>query len=98
VAFLNDGVITMQGKLSEIKAGYRTEKYLLEVEREEDVDKITLAFPECAKVGQTQIEFGEKTHTVHEVMEFITKEKLPVLKIERMEPSLESLFMEVVAK
>ncbi len=98
VAFLNDGVITMQGKLSEIKAGYRTEKYLLEVEREEDVDKITLAFPECAKVGQTQIEFGEKAHTVHEVMEFITKEKLPVLKIERMEPSLESLFMEVVAK
>ena len=98
VAFLNDGVITMQGKLSEIKAGYRTEKYLLEVEREADVDKITLAFPECAKVGQTQIEFSEKTHTVHEVMEFITKEKLPVLKIERMEPSLESLFMEVVAK
>ena len=71
---------------------------MLEVEREEDVDKITLAFPECAKVGQTQIEFSENTHTVHEVMEFITKEKLPVLKIERMEPSLESLFMEVVAK
>ena len=98
VAFLNDGVVTMQGKLSEIKAGYRTEKYLLEVENNSDVAKIAEAFAECKPVGQTQLEFSEKEHTVHEVMEFITKEKLPVLKIERMEPSLESLFMEVVAK
>lgn len=98
VAFLNDGVVTMQGKLADIKAGYRTEKYLLEVEYEGDVEKLTTAFSDCKKIGQTQMEFSEKANLLHELLQFITDQKIAVLKIERMEPSLESLFMEVVAK
>ena len=98
VAFLNDGVVTMQGKLADIKAGYRTEKYLLEAEMESDISKLTEAFSDCKKIGQTQIEFSEKEHTLFEVLQYITDQRIPVLKIERMEPSLESLFMEVVAK
>lgn len=98
VAFLNDGVIMMQGKLSDIKAGYRTEKYLLEAEQESDIIRLTKAFSDCKKTGQTQMEFSEKEHSLFEVLQYITDRKIPVLKIERMEPSLESLFMEVVAK
>lgn len=97
IAFLNDGVVTMQGKLSDIKANYRTEKYLLESERESDIAPILAAFSDCKQIGQTQVEFCEKEHTLFEVLQFITNQKIPVLKIERMEPSLESLFMEVVA-
>lgn len=33
-----------------------------------------------------------------EVLEFITEHKILISKIERVEPSLESLFMEVVSK
>lgn len=98
IAFLNDGVVTMQGKLSDIKANYRTEKYLLETEKEADVVSILTAFSDCKRIGQTQIEFSEKEHTLFEVMQLITNQQISVLKIERMEPSLESLFMEVVAK
>ena len=98
VAFLNDGVVTMQGKLADIKAGYRTEKYLLEVEYEGDVAKLTTAFSDCKKIGQTKMEFSENANSMHELLQFITDQKIAVLKIERMEPSLESLFMEVVAK
>lgn len=98
IAFLNDGVVTMQGKLSDIKANYRTEKYLLETEREGDVAPIIAAFTDCKRIGQTQIEFREKEHTLFELLQFITNQKVAVLKIERMEPSLESLFMEVVTK
>lgn len=98
IAFLNDGVVTMQGKLSDIKANYRTEKYLIETEKESDVTLILNAFSDCKRLGQTQIEFREKEHTLFEVLHYITDQKIPVLKIERMEPSLESLFMEVVAK
>lgn len=71
VAFLNDGVVTLQGKLSEIKSTYRTEKYLIEFEREEDIE---------------------------ELVHFLTERKLSFLKVERTEPTLESLFMEVVEK
>lgn len=98
IAFLNAGVVTMQGKLSDIKANYRTEKYLIETEIESDVTLILNAFSDCKRLGQTQIEFGEKEHTLFEVLHYITDQKIPVLKIERMEPSLESLFMEVVAE
>ena len=98
VAFLHDGVVTMQGKLSDIKAKYRTEKYLLETEKEEDVNTLVGAFSGCKRIGQTQIEFSEKEQTLHELLGYIALQKLAILKVERMEPSLESLFMEVVAR
>ena len=96
VAFLNDGVVIMQGKLSEIKAGYRTEKYLLETETEQAALNLTTVFSDCKGIGQYQIEFSEREHTLFELLQYITDQKIPMLRIERMEPSLESLFMEVV--
>ena len=36
VAFLNDGVVSIQGKLSDIKTKYRSEEYQLETENTED--------------------------------------------------------------
>ncbi len=98
IAFLNQGLIKNSGKLSEIKANYRTEKYLIETEREKDVVSIIGAFPDCKRIGQAQIEFSEKQNTLFDIMQYITNQRISVLKIERMEPSLESLFMEVVAK
>lgn len=98
VAFLNQGLINISGKLSEIKANYRTEKYLIETEREKDIVSIIAAFPDCKRIGQTQMEFSEKQNTLFDIMQYITNQRITVLKIERMEPSLESLFMEVVAK
>lgn len=98
IAFLHDGAVMMQGKLGDIKANYRTEKYLLETEKESDVTSLISAFSDCKRIGQTQIEFSEREHSLFEIMQFIANQKIPVLKIERMEPSLESLFMEVVTK
>lgn len=66
VALLNDGVVTMQGKISDIRANYPTEKYRIEVEEE--------------------------------ALQQITDQNISILKIERIEPSLEALFMEVVTK
>ena len=98
VAFLHDGVVTMQGKLNDIKTDYRTEKYLIETERECDIESLLSTFSNCKRIGQTQIEVCEKAYPLFELMQYITTHRIPVLKIERMEPSLESLFMEVVAK
>lgn len=98
VAFLNEGVVTMQGKLADIKATYRTEKYLLETEREDDLMSILATFSDCKQIGKTQVEFCEEEHDLFEILSFITNQKIQMFKIERMEPSLETLFMEVVAK
>lgn len=71
VALLNDGIVTLQGKLVDIKSAYRTDEYEVEAESEEDAMK---------------------------VLQFISEQKLSIIKIERKEPTLESLFMEVTAK
>ena len=71
VAFLNDGVVSLQGTLADIKSRYRTDEYLVETESPEDAEK---------------------------VLNFIREENISLIKIERKEPTLESLFMEVTAK
>ena len=98
IAFLNDGMVTMQGKLADIKAEYRREEYLIETERESDVQILLSAFKDCKRLGNSQLVFWEKENTLYDVLQFITERKIPVLKVERMEPSLESVFMEVVEK
>lgn len=98
VAFLNEGKVHMQGKLADIKAGYRTEEYLVETEKEEDALFLASVFKDCKVQGRNQIIFSEKENNLHDLLGLVTERKIPVLKIERVEPTLESLFMEVVEK
>lgn len=96
VAFLHDGKVHMQGKVAEIKADYRTEEYLVETENEQGLMAILEAFAGCKKQGNLQLIFSEKDCELKELLSFISSKNIPILKIERKEPTLESLFMEVV--
>lgn len=98
IAFLHDGVVCMQGKLSEIKSGKRTEEYRIETEREADARALAEMFSECALLGERQLLFREGTVTIFELMRFLADREIEIAGVERMEPSLESLFMEVVKK
>ena len=98
VAFLKDGKIDLQGPLSEIKATYRREEYLLEAENRDALALLQKAFPGMRPQGTNQLLFREDANTLFDVLRFITNQKLPLLKLERLEPTLESLFMEVVEK
>lgn len=98
VAFLNDGTADIQGELSVIKTRFRKDEYFLETEREEDIASLLCAFPEMKRVGRNQLVFSEKEHTLFEVLGFTCDRRVPLLKLERIEPTLESLFMEVVQK
>lgn len=96
VAFLHNGVVSLQGKLSDIKTTYRTERYFLEPEREEDVRLLLQYFGSMEQEKGRGVSFCEEDHSVSEVLRFVADCNMPLIKIERMEPSLESLFMEVV--
>ena len=95
-SFLNNGVISMQGKLDEIKAKYVTEEYHLETENPEDALTIQQAFPIMKQPDETHLTFFEDGFTVFDVLRLVTDKRINLLKIERVKPSLESLFMEVV--
>ena len=98
VAFLNNGVVEIQGKLSDIKTKYRREEYLLEVEKDEDVNKLKDAFPAMQQSGKKQLTFCEIELSMFEVLSFLSKEHIAPLKLERVEPTLESVFMEVTGE
>lgn len=98
IAFINNGEVAMQGKLSEIKSTYRTDEYFIETENSDEITALTNAFPNILRTGHTMAKFKENQHSFYEITKFITEKRLPVLKIERLEPTLESMFMEVVKK
>ena len=98
VAFLNDGVVSIQGKLSDIKSQYRTEEYVLETGNEEELKLLMNVFAGLKKSGINTASFRENDHTLFDILRFVTDNRIRLLKIERVEPTLETLFMEVVEK
>ena len=98
VAFLNNGVVEIQGKLSDIKTKYRSEEYLLETEDDGDMRKLIKAFSAMKQIGGNQITFCENGLSAFDVLRFVSDQHIAFLKFERVEPTLESLFMEVTQK
>lgn len=98
VAFLNDGVVNIQGKLSDIKSQYRTEEYVIETGNEEELKLLMNVFAGLKKSGINTASFRENDHTLFDILRFVTDNRIRLLKIERVEPTLETLFMEVVEK
>lgn len=98
VALLNDGRVSIQGKLADIKAKYRTDEYIIETENEQALKELTDAFCGLKRIGRELLSLREDEHTLYDILAFIAQRGLPVLKIERVEPSLETLFMEVLEK
>lgn len=98
VAFLNEGSICMKGSLAEIKNGKRTEAYQIVMEAETDRKLLLAAFPDMSLGEDEQLVFYEGEASIYEVLHFLADKKISFSGVERMEPSLESLFMEVVKK
>lgn len=98
VAFLNNGVAEMQGKLSDIKTKYRGEEYRLETEKEEDARLFKEVFADIQQIGNNQLLFREGAQTVFDILRFVADKQIVLSKLERVEPTLETLFMEVAGK
>ena len=98
VALLNNGVVEIQGSMSEIKTRFRTDGYTLETANEADRNAILRAFPTVKAAEGNVLTLTEQDTPVFEVLRFIADQQIPLLKWERSEPTLESLFMEVTRK
>lgn len=94
VSFLNNGVIAMGGKLSEIKKTYSDGRYYVELLSPADVGVLTEIIPSAERISETAVAVDGSPKSFFELTRVITERKLPVLKIERKEPTLEDLFVE----
>ena len=93
VAFLEDGVLALQGKLAEVKNRFRTDAYLLEPETPADMAALRMAFPQLAATDAGQLILPAEA--AGDVLRFIADHGIRLTKLEKQEPSLERLFMEV---
>ena len=98
VAFLKDGVVDIGGKLSDIKTRYRSNEYMIETENNSDTVILRNAFPEAKEIDRNKMTFSENKYSASEILRFVADHRISLLKVERLEPSLEDLFMEVTEK
>ena len=98
VAFLEGGIIRLSGPLSQLKASYRSEEYYLELAQQEALSPLLQHFPHMRKAGQQALTFLEQDHALIHVLRFLADRNILPVKLERVEPTLESLFMEVTQK
>ena len=98
VAFLDRGAADLQGSVSEIKSKFQGTEYLLEIEKETERQLLKEAFPKMQIKAGNQLFFSERDILIYDVMRLIAEKQIQLSKIERVEPTLESLFLEVVQK
>ena len=98
IALLDRGTADIQGKLSEIRTKYRRDEYLVETDSSEGMKALLKMFPNMRHAGENRLVFSEKHYARADVFRCVADQPIPVVKIERMEPTLESLFVEAVEK
>jgi ABC-2 type transport system ATP-binding protein len=103
IAVLHKGKLALSGSLSEIKAAHKRESLEIEFISKEDRDKfiatseIAQLLPQVGEMDTKVVIHTSKLKKVEEVViDTLAEKKLLPRKLEVQEPTLESLFMEVV--
>ncbi|WP_162163864.1 ABC transporter ATP-binding protein [Acholeplasma hippikon] len=95
VVFLDEGVIKLQGKIDEIKKMHQSNEYIIQFLDENHAKKISKRF-ELDLVNP--IEVKVLVQKLNEVLAYMIKENIAFSKIEFLEKTLESFYLEVIQK
>ena len=95
VAFLNDGKIVRRGSVAEVKKLRSTNEFSIKTEQAQHLEIILENMSGARRIARDELILSGGEETVHAALSLIAAEKLSVLKIERIEPSLEAVFLEV---
>ena len=98
VALLDGGKIAMQGPIDQLKRTQRNEEFSVEMSDRAGVEGLTEKFVDARLTDVDTLVFDGGEERMYEVLDFIRLNSLSLRKIERLEGSLETLFMEVVGK
>lgn len=99
IGLLNDGKLALQGTLEEIRSLRKSDGFEMEFQNAEDAERFAEIFEGGQRIGKTQLEYLGKTQKdMTAAMKLLYDHRIYPLKLEMREPTLESLFMEVVGK
>ncbi|MDE7283544.1 MAG: ABC transporter ATP-binding protein [Lachnospiraceae bacterium] len=94
-AFLNNGKIAMQGTIAELRNKRSSDGFIIETEQKGDTDTLIKTFGDLRRTEQNALVFHGSEERFFAIMQYVAENRIPVQKIERIEPTLESMFLEV---
>jgi ABC-type multidrug transport system ATPase subunit len=98
VAFLDNGAVTVRGKVTELLSGFGGDTYSLETEDAGSISVLLEKFPKMSVEDNARITFKDSECSVFDVMRFVVDKGIKIISIRREERSLEDIFMEVTEK
>ncbi|HWT74253.1 MAG TPA: ABC transporter ATP-binding protein [Mobilitalea sp.] len=103
IGVLDQGKLVLQGTVAEIKDKYRKDTLQLEVAPKVNMEQLFVGLKKLPSVTGTSyngnkidIQLANAEQYGPDILAFLVKEKVPLLRYEIMEPSLENVFLEVV--
>ena len=95
VAFLHDGKIAMQGTIAELRNKRVSDGFIIEIEQKGVADALINVFGDFKYTEKNSLVFHGSEDRFFDIMRYIAENRIPIQRIERIEPTLESLFLEV---
>lgn len=99
IAILHDGKIALNGTLEDIQKKHKSDAIAIEFLSQQDMQVCKAAISNSSEIISTKqllIHTSDVIVTQQQIMNFLSSKNIVVQKLEILEPSLESLFMEVV--
>lgn len=99
IGLLHNGKLALEGKLDEIRKLRKCDGFEIEFQNEEDTNLFKSICTGCEHIRKTQLLYSGRTNEdMAKAMKLLYEKNIYPLRIEMREPTLESLFMEVVGK
>ena len=103
IGMLDNGKLVLQGTVAEIKNNCRKDIVQIEIDSSDNIEGLaarlkTLSFVAATVINgnKIDIQLTKANQFGSEILAFLAKENVPLLRYEIMEPSLENVFLEVL--
>lgn len=97
VALLHDGCIALQGTIDELKRSRSFDSFSVELADADAAARIRARFPDARGGDGNVLVLAGDDRRFCEVMAFLAEQGIAPRRIERLEPTVESLFVEVIS-
>lgn len=98
IALLNNGTIAVQGTLDELKKTRSFDAFSVECHDENACERLLSRFDNTRRGEGNTVIFAGGDERIFAVMETLWKEKIAIRRIEKLEPTVETMFMEVIGE
>lgn len=98
VALLHSGNIVLQGTVDELKRAHAFDAFSVELSDASAIGAILSDFPDARVGEENTLVFTGDDAQFREVMAYLLKKGITPRKMERLEPTVESLFVEVISQ